>query len=242
IVGQSVRTSPQLAALANGVAGHAMDYDISYISGQVMAALVPAVLPVAEITKASAAELMAAHIIGAEVSGRIARANFRASSIGGWHTTGMVGVFAAAAAAARLLKLPVDAIPDVLGISASLASGITVNFGTMTKPLHSGQAARAGTQYPSTVEAAKFSVAYLVPYALIHGAPRISAFTEAAIADDRIKALARTVTASVDPDLGPGTDGSPARIRITFADGQVIEQYMEHSSGSRGKPMTEAQI
>jgi 2-methylcitrate dehydratase PrpD len=50
------------------------------------------------------------------------------------------------------------------------------------------------------------------------------------------------VTASIDPDLGPGTDGSPARIRITFADGQVIEQYMEHSSGSRGKPMTQAQI
>jgi len=343
IVGQSIRTSPQLAALANGVAGHAMDYDISYISGQVMAALVPAVLPMAEVTKASAAELMAAHIIGAEVSGRISRANFRASSIGGWHTTGMVGVFAAAAAAARLLKLPVDAIPDVLGISASLASGITANFGTMTKPLHSGQAARngvmaallgqrgftahaaaleaptgyfntfgrgldvtfepfadlgrrydlvsarfdvkaypcgglthtaieaalevrdrvaprlndikgihcfvtrnagqrAGTIYPSSVEAAKFSVAYLVPYALIHGAPRIPAFTEQAIADDRIKALAKTVTASIDPDLGPGTDGSPARIRITFADGQVIEQYMEHSSGSRGKPMTQAQI
>src|SRR3954463_11829098 len=144
IVGQSVRTSPQLAALANGVAGHAMDYDISYISGQVMAALVPAVLPMAEFTKASAAELMAAHIIGAEVSGRISRANFRASSVGGWHTTGMVGVFAASAAAARLLKLPVDTIPDVLGIAAALASGITVNFGTMTKPLHSGQAARNG--------------------------------------------------------------------------------------------------
>src|SRR5262249_40566345 len=94
IVGQSLRTSPQLAALVNGVAGHAMDYDISYISGQVMAALVPAVLPMAEFTKTSAAELMAAHIIGAEVSGRISRANFRASSIGGWHTTGMVGVFA----------------------------------------------------------------------------------------------------------------------------------------------------
>ena len=52
---------------------------------------------------------------------------------------------------------------------------------------------RAGTQYPATVESAKFSVAYLVPYALIHGAPRIAAFTEKALADDRIKALAKTV-------------------------------------------------
>jgi hypothetical protein len=50
------------------------------------------------------------------------------------------------------------------------------------------------------------------------------------------------VSRSLDPDLGPGTDGSPARLRITLADGQAIEQFMEHSSGSRGKPMTQMQI
>ena len=343
VVGTSQRASPQLAALANGVAAHAMDYDLTYISGQAIAAVVPAVLPLAEVTGAPAAEAVAAYIIGAEIGARVVRANFKASSVGGWHTTGMVGALAAAAAAARLLKVPAAAIPNVLGISTSLASGITANFGTMTKPLHAGNAARAGitaallgregftaspsafeapsgyfntfgrgldvtlepfkdlgsrsdlvsarfdlkaypcgglthtaieaamelrgklgarlpdikaihcfvtrnagqragTQYPTTVEAAKFSVAYLVPYALIHGAPKIAAFTEKALADERVKALARTVTASVDPELGPGTDGSPARIRITFADGQVLEQRNDDASGSTRKPMTTAQI
>src|SRR4051812_7109313 len=78
IVGQSVRTSPQLAALANGVAGHAMDYDISYISGQVMAALVPAVFPMAEVTQATAAGLMAPHLIRAEGSSPVLPGQFPA--------------------------------------------------------------------------------------------------------------------------------------------------------------------
>jgi 2-methylcitrate dehydratase PrpD len=343
IVGQSLRSSPQLAALANGVASHAMDYDLTYISGQAMAAVVPAVLPVAEATNATPAETLAAIVIGAEVASRLARANFKASSVAGWHPVGTVGAVAAAAAAARLYKVPVAAIPNVLGIAASLASGISVNFGTMSKPLHAGQAARngvmaallgkggftshpaafeapsgyfstfgrgldvtfepfndlgtrydlvsgrldvkaypcgglthtsieaalalrerigtrldavkgihcyvtrnagqrAGTQYPSTVESAKFSVAYLVPYALVHGAPRIAAFTEKALADEHIKALAKVVTASIDPDLGPGTDGSPARIRVTMADGQVIEERKDNPSGSSRNPMTQAQI
>ena len=101
---------------------------------------------------------------------------------------------------------------------------------------------RAGTQYPTTVEAAKFSVGYLVPYALIHGAPKIAAFTERALQDERLKALAATVTASIDPELGPGGDDSPARIRITLADGQVLEQRKDYASGSYRNPITSAQI
>jgi 2-methylcitrate dehydratase PrpD len=343
VVGQSLRTSPQLAALANGVASHAMDYDLTYISGQAMAAVVPALLPAAEAARATPDEMVAALIIGAEVAGRLTRANFKASSVGGWHPVGTVGAIAAAAVAARLFRLPVDATANVLGIAASLASGISVNFGTMSKPLHAGNAARngimaallgkggftshpsaleapsgyfstfgrglevtfepfrdlgtrydlvsarmdvkgypcgglthtsieaaldlraklgsrlgdikgihcfvtrnagqrAGTQYPATVESAKFSVAYLVPYALIHGAPRIAAFTEKALADDRIKAMAKTVTASIDPDLGAGTEGSPARIRITLQNGEVLEQRKDAAIGSMQNPMTQAQL
>ena len=62
----------------------------------------------------------------------------------GWHSTGMVGVLGAAAACARLMKVPAQAIPHVMGIAASLASGFTANFATMTKPLHCGNAARNG--------------------------------------------------------------------------------------------------
>jgi 2-methylcitrate dehydratase PrpD len=343
IVGQSWRSSPQLAALANGVAGHAMDYDFTFVAAQAIAAVIPAILPLAETTGATPSDAIAAFIIGAEVAARIVRANFKATSDGGWHTTGMVGAIAAAAAAARLLKVPVEAIPDVIGISASLASGFVANFGTMTKPLHAGNAARngviaamlgkrgftsnpialeartgyfatfgrgfetthepfndfgnrhdlvsgryrinpypcgglthtaieaaldlrehvgtrlsdikgihcfitrnagqrAGAVYPATIENAKFSVAYLVPYALIHGAPKIAAFTDKALQDERVRALAKTVTASVDPDLGPGTDDSPARIRISMTDGQVFEQRKDFGSGSNKNPMTQAQI
>ena len=57
-----------------------------------------------------------------------------------------------------------------------------------------------------------------------------------------MKALARTVTASVDPELGPGTDSSPARVRVTLADGQVLEERKDYAIGSAHNPMTAAQI
>src|SRR5438105_4655984 len=144
IVGQPLRASPQLAALANGVAAHAMDYDFTFLSGQSVSPLIPAILPVAETSGATPADCLAAFIVGSEVAARLVRASPRISNDGGWHTTGVVGTVAAAAACARLLKVPADKITDVIGISVSLASGIAVNYGTMTKPLHSGNAARNG--------------------------------------------------------------------------------------------------
>src|SRR5882762_3450157 len=67
IVGQSLRTSPQLAALANGVASHALDFDFTYAQGQLLAPVIPALLPLAESTGASPAEVLAAFIVGFEV-------------------------------------------------------------------------------------------------------------------------------------------------------------------------------
>src|SRR5438445_806721 len=81
---------------------------------------------------------------GAEVCGRMSRSAPTMSRTAGWHATGTVGTMAAAAGCARLLKIPATAITDIMGITASLASGITANFGTMTKPLHAGHAARDG--------------------------------------------------------------------------------------------------
>jgi 2-methylcitrate dehydratase PrpD len=144
IVGQPLRAAPQLAALANGVAGHCMDFDLTYFAGQSIAAVVPAILPIAETQRTTSAELLAAFIIAAEIAGRISRAAPTAAHVGGWHATGTVGVIAAAAACARLKKIESKKIPDVIGITASLASGVSVNFGSMTKPLHSGHAAHDG--------------------------------------------------------------------------------------------------
>ena len=144
VVGQSFRASPQLAALANGVAAHAMDYDFSYIMGQPMVPIIPALLPLAEQAGATPAELTAAYMVGFEVASRMARANTTQSRAGGWHAVGTIGTTAAAVACARLMKLPAAAVIDAVGISASLASGLSSNFGTMTKPLHAGVAARNG--------------------------------------------------------------------------------------------------
>jgi 2-methylcitrate dehydratase PrpD len=144
IVGRDLRAAPQLAALANGIAGHCMDFDLTYFAGQSIAAVIPAILPVAETSGANSAEMLSAFIIAAEIAGRVGRAANEAWRVGGWHTTGTIGVVAAAAACARLLKIERAHIRDVIGITASLASGVTANFGTMTKPLHSGHAAHDG--------------------------------------------------------------------------------------------------
>ncbi len=144
IVGRPLRAAPQLAALANGVAGHDMDFDFTYFAGQTIAGVIPAILPVAETSGATSADMLAAFIIAAEVAGRITRAAPLVLRAAGWHSTGTIGVIAAAAACARLMKVDRKRIPDVVGITTSLASGLSVNFGTMTKPLHAGHAAHDG--------------------------------------------------------------------------------------------------
>src|SRR5689334_21190283 len=133
IVQESYRASPQLAAFANGVAANAMDYDFKFLRAQSIEALIPGILSVAEITKATPAEIVAAYIIGAEVAARFVRTDQNGPTFDGWHPTGMVGVLGVAAACARLMQVPAAAIPNVMGIAASLASGVTANFGTMTK-------------------------------------------------------------------------------------------------------------
>ena len=144
VIGASFKTSPQLAALANGVASHALDFDFTYTQGQLMAPVIPALLPLAEATGATPAEVLAAFIVGFEVCSRLTRANPTHNGVGSWHGTSTIGAISAAVACARLMKLPAAKIPDVIGIAVSLASGVNANYGTMTKPLHAGHAARNG--------------------------------------------------------------------------------------------------
>src|SRR5262249_15703525 len=89
-------------------------------------------------------EMLAAFIVAAEVAARLFRAAPQGWRNTSWHGTGTIGTTAAAIASARLMKLPAEKIPDVVGITASMAGGLNVNFGTMTKPLHSGRAAQQG--------------------------------------------------------------------------------------------------
>lgn len=345
IVGRQLRSSAQNAALANGTATQALDFDLSFMSGQSAAAIIPALLPLAETTQASAQDLIAAFIVGGEIAARVVRSFPTLSSEGGWHGAGIVGAIAAAAACAKLTQAPTGSLPAILGIAASTASGLGANFGTMTKPLHPGIAARNGMmaahlgtrgftasdtaiegpqgflalyarglewdpapfddlggtfnlldpgykikpfscggllhtaieaalhlreaaqprldqidkivigatphavrrvidQYPWSEDSSRFSLRYLIPHALIRGAPTLATFSEEALADDAVRALSECVTAGVDDEFtgGNGIGYSPSRVTIAFTNGDRLEKTVIHPSGSKASPMSDATI
>ena len=134
------------AALVNGMAAHALDFDASnpYFAGHATMHLVAGTFAVAEVTEASGAEFLLAYIAGFEAQSRIARALQPAHSDKGWFPSSTLGVFGVAAAAGRLLKLSEAQLATALAIAANLASGLLANAGTMTKPLAAGHSARNG--------------------------------------------------------------------------------------------------
>ena len=134
------------AALANGTMAHMLDYDDVSIpfGGHPSVVLLPAVLALGEKLRSSGKEVLLAYIVGFEVATRIGLACFTHHYELGWHTTATFGTIGAAATAAKLLKLNIDQSRAAFGITASLAGGLKRNFGTMTKPLHAGNAARNG--------------------------------------------------------------------------------------------------
>jgi 2-methylcitrate dehydratase PrpD len=139
------RVSAAQAALLNGTAGHALDWD-DVSPGSVMhpsVVLIPALIAEAEATGAGGPALTEAHDVGAAAFRAITQALPRAVHYDrGWHTTSTVGRLAAVAALANLRRLDERRACNALGLVASLASGSLANFGTMTKPLHAGAAAR----------------------------------------------------------------------------------------------------
>ena len=148
VVATGRRTTPSLAALANGTAAHALEYDDTTGFGHPSAVIVPALLALAEsVPRAiTGTDLAAAYVVGLEVGlaffrGGAGRERY-AQTRGAFHATGLFGRLAATAACARLRRLGVAETQAALGIVASTASGLVANFGTMTKPLHAGFAAR----------------------------------------------------------------------------------------------------
>jgi 2-methylcitrate dehydratase PrpD len=150
----TVTTSAAHAALLNAASGHAMDYDDTQLSttpdrtfGLLTHPTVPALaasLAVAERAHASGAAFLEAFLVGFEVECKIAEAIDPEHYNRGFHSTGTIGTFAGAAAAAKLMRLPPAQVRHMLTIASSMSSGIRVNFGSMTKPLHSARAAENG--------------------------------------------------------------------------------------------------
>lgn len=146
IVGTLHRAGPQASALANGAAAHAHDYDdISFwMHGHPSVPVVAAVLAIAEQRGLTGREVVPALVAGYEACARVGLAVDLGHSLAGWHATGTVGTFAAAAGVGRALGLDAASLEVALGLAATQAAGLKVSFGTMAKPLHGGLAAATG--------------------------------------------------------------------------------------------------
>jgi 2-methylcitrate dehydratase PrpD len=146
VLGTTLRTAPGWAALANGAAGHAHDFDDTNFTlmGHPSVPLLSTALACAEAEMADGAAVVLAYVLGFEVDAAVGAVVNPAHYTRGWHATASIGTLGCAAAAARLLGLDVVQTRHALGIAASLASGLKENFGSMTKPYHAGHAARSG--------------------------------------------------------------------------------------------------
>ncbi len=146
LVGRGGSVGPIEAALINGAAGHALDFDdvSSRTVGHPTAPMAPAALALAQLTGASGQQLLRALIVGFEAQAFLGESLGAAHYQQGFHTTGTIGTFGAAAAAASLLRLDEARTRQAFGLAATQAAGLKCSFGTMAKPLHAGKAAANG--------------------------------------------------------------------------------------------------
>jgi 2-methylcitrate dehydratase PrpD len=140
VVGTGQRTSAANAAFANGTFGHALDYDDRGMLSHAASLLLAALMAIGEKINASGNEILEATIIGREVGHALSEGMRHV----GFHKMAVFGRIGATVACAKLLRLDLQQIQMALGIAGSMASGVSHNHGTMTKPLHAGLAARDG--------------------------------------------------------------------------------------------------
>ena len=188
VAGTPRRLAAPWAALVNGTAAHALDYDdiLEISNAHASAVLVPALLALGQERDADGGSCVDAFIVGVEVLARLGEALNTAHYFRGWHTTSTLGAPAAAAACARLIGLDAARTTAALGLATSLSSGTKCQFGTMAKPLHAGLAAKNGIVAAALAESGVTAAADALEGArgfveLFAGVPRER--LEAAVAD-----------------------------------------------------------
>src|SRR5215471_13607488 len=146
IIGHQPRLPVLPAALVNGVAAHALDYDDVNMAmpGHPSVAILPGLLALAELMGSSGRDVITAFVAGYETACCIGAALRPGHYDLGFHSTGTIGAFGAAAACARLLGLDAETTAAALGIAGTQAAGLKSQFGTMCKPFHAGRAAQNG--------------------------------------------------------------------------------------------------
>lgn len=155
VAGQSATMSAPWAALINGTAGHALDFDDNFDPPKAHATtvLAPAILALGEQENASGHACLDAYIVGLQIMGRVGQGVNPLHRNRGWHATATVGAVGAGAACARLLKLDARRAAYAISLSTSMAAGFMSQFGTMAKPVHAGLAAKAGIVAASMAQA-----------------------------------------------------------------------------------------
>ncbi len=146
LLGLGARSSLLGAALVHGTAAHALDYDDTHwgLQGHPSAPVLGALWGLSERERLSGSRLLAAFVAGVEVECTLGRWLNPEHYARGFHATGTLGTFGAAAAAAHALGLPEPAWLNAFGLAGTQAAGLKSGFGSMAKPLHAGRAAHAG--------------------------------------------------------------------------------------------------
>jgi 2-methylcitrate dehydratase PrpD len=146
LIGSAHQVTAKQAALVNGAASHALDYDDVHLamSGHPSVPIWPALLALAEWRGGSGRDVLTAFAAGYEMECRIGMLVMPGHYSTGFHSTGTLGTFGAAAACAHLLGFNAEQWGRTMGIAGAQAAGLKSMFGTMCKPLHAGKAAANG--------------------------------------------------------------------------------------------------
>jgi len=146
VLGRAGQTDPLLAALLNGISSHVHDYDDTTPSNYIhpTSPVASALFSYASMHPVTGADLLLAYALGYEVVTRIGDATYPAHYQAGWHSTGSVGVFGAAVAIGKLLRLDERQMVWAIGLAATQSAGLREMFGSMAKSFHPGRAAQGG--------------------------------------------------------------------------------------------------
>ena len=148
VLGTTRRAGVEMSALINGTFGHALDFDdvLSMMPAHPSAIIVAALIADLEHHPLDGQAFIEAYVIGVEAGAKIAQGITVGHYGRGFHGTGTLGTFSALAALAKAYRCDIATTRTAFGIASSMASGVRRNFGTMTKPLHTGLAARNALQ------------------------------------------------------------------------------------------------
>lgn len=146
VIGDGRKVSTSQAALINGSASHALDYDDvqTRLQGHPTVPVAPVVLALGEKTGANGKDVLTAFAAGVDAECRIGAYMGMTHYEKGWHSTATIGTFGAAVGAAHLMGLDGEKCALAMGIAGTQAAGLKSMFGTMCKPLHAGKAAQNG--------------------------------------------------------------------------------------------------